>query len=271
MNNKFDSQTIKMLDNDSKIGILMTVDENNCPHLTFISSIQAKGESEVTFGEFSVGLSKKFIKERPDVTFLALDADYNYTRGTAKFTHFEKTGETFDAYNNKPLFRYNTYFGFNTIYFMDLVSTTGLAKLDMPKIVAGALASRVKAATVTKSDKNILNSTARGLFAKLDGMKFLGCFDKTGKPWIIPIIQATHAGTDRVVFASTPFGDEIKNVKIGSKVAVLAVNMELQSVLVKGRYSKKGVVDIERVYNSMPPKMGYIYPRAEKPETITEF
>lgn len=179
--------------------------------------------------------------------------------------------ETFDAYNNKPLFRYNTYFGFNTIYFMDLVSTTGLAKLDMPKIVAGALASRVKAATVTKSDKNILNSTARGLFAKLDGMKFLGCFDKTGKPWIIPIIQATHAGTDRVAFASTPFGDEIKNVKIGSKVAVLAVNMELQSVLVKGRYSKKGVVDIERVYNSMPPKMGYIYPRAEKPETITEF
>jgi len=31
-----------------------------------------------------------------------------------------------------------------------------------------------------------------------------------------------------------------------------------------------GIADIEKVYNSMPPKHGYIYPE-EKLEAITEF
>lgn len=271
MNKSFDEQTIEMLKNDSKIGILMTSDENNTPHLTLISSIQARGENEVTFGEFCVGLSKQFIKERPYVAFMALDASYKYVRGTARFTHFEKGGEAFDEYNNKPLFRYNSYFGFNTIYYMDLLGTSGLKSLEMPKIVAGAVASRVKAPFAAKSDKNILNHVAQELFTKLDGLKFIGYFDENGSPWIIPIIQATHAGTDRVAFSAMPFGDELKKIPVGSKVAVLALNMQLQGVLVKGTYSEKGVVDIERVYNTMPPKMEYVYPRAEMPAAVTEF
>jgi hypothetical protein len=41
----------------------------------------------------------------------------------------------------------------------------------------------------------------------------------------------------------------------------------MESVLVKGLYSG-GVLEIERVYNSMPPKMEYVYPRSE---TISPF
>jgi hypothetical protein len=44
----------------------------------------------------------------------------------------------------------------------------------------------------------------------------------------------------------------------------------MESVLVKGRYTK-GVLDIERVYNSMPPKMEYVYPRSETIEPVRSF
>lgn len=271
MEKTFDQPTIEMLQNDSKIGILMTEDETGYPHLTFLSSIQARGEKGVTWGQFCVGLSKKFIKERPDTAFLALDASYQFVRGRARFTHTETTGEVFDEYNNKPLFRYNTYFGFNTIYFMDLLEQTGLNHLEMPKIVCGAVLSRLKALFVSKSEKRAMNRTAKGLFAQLDGLKFIGYFDSDGKPWIIPIIQAGPAGTDRVAFASLPFGDEIRQIPAGAKVAVLAVNLKMQSVLIKGIYSGKGVVTIERIYNTMPPKMEYVYPRPEHIEPVYKF
>lgn len=271
MEKTFNESCIEMLKNDSKIGILMTEDETGYPHLTFLSSIQARGSAGVTFGQFCVGLSKKFIKERPETAFLALDASYQFIRGRARFTHTETTGEVFDEYNNKPLFRYNTYFGFNTIYFMDLIEHTGLNRLAMPKIVLGAVLSRIKALFVSKSEKQAMNRTAKSLFAQLDGLKFIGYFDKDGKPWIIPVIQAGPAGSDRVAFSSIPFGEEIRQIPAGAKVAVLAVNLKMQSVLVKGIYSGKGVVDIERVYNTMPPKMEYVYPRPEHLEPVTKF
>ena len=44
----------------------------------------------------------------------------------------------------------------------------------------------------------------------------------------------------------------------------------MESVLVKGLYSG-GVLEIERVYNSMPPKMEYVYPRSETIEPVRSF
>jgi len=41
-------------------------------------------------------------------------------------------------------------------------------------------------------------------------------------------------------------------------------------VLVKGRFSR-GTLEIERVYNSMPPKMEYVYPRSETIEAVRSF
>jgi len=44
----------------------------------------------------------------------------------------------------------------------------------------------------------------------------------------------------------------------------------MESVLVKGVY-RKGVLEVERVYNSMPPKMEYVYPRSETIEPVRSF
>jgi hypothetical protein len=258
---------------DSKIGVLATMGADGYPHLTFISSLQALGEDRMTFGKFSVGFSKRNIEERPNVAFLVLTAEMDWLRGNARFTHIENTGPVFEEYNNKPLFRYNTYFGFDHVYFMDLVRISGIQKLPMPKIIAGAILSRIYGAVHSQSKENKLRQFGAELFGTLDSLKFVTWVDADGLLKIVPIIQAGSAGTDRVVFSGLPYGSDLR-IPQGAKTAILCVNLQMQSVLAEGTYHKHGpahMLDIERVYNSMPPKMEYIYPRADKPVTVTEF
>jgi hypothetical protein len=275
--NKISDAQQKMLESDSKIGLLVTGDDDGYPHITFISSLQSLGDKQMTFGKFCEGLSKKNIADRPGIGFLALNGDMDFLRGSARYTHTANTGEVFDRYNAKPMFRYNTYFGFNTIYFMDLEDITPLEKLNMGKIVMGAILTRIAAPMHAKSKDKALSFVGKGLFAKLDGLKFIAYSDEHGKLKIIPIIQAGPAGTDRIAFSLLPFGKELRQMPKGCKAAILAVNLKMESVLVKGIFQGisgfpgTGILDIEKVYNSMPPKNEYIYPRKEKLEAVTEF
>ena len=84
-------------------------------------------------------------------------------------------------------------------------------------------------------------------------------YDANGVSQVFPVVQATSAGSDRIVLSGVPFGSELRKIPEGAKVSILCLNLKMESVLVKGRY-KKGVLEIERVYNSMPPKMEYVYP-----------
>lgn len=273
MTTKITPEAAALLALDSKIALVATKDDEGCPHITFLSSLQGLGEDKLTFGQFMVGLSKQFLPERPDCAFLALSADMNWLRGRARFSHKATTGPEFDMYNNKPLFRYNTYFGIHTVWYLDLVEIEPLQKLPMPKIVAGALLSRAAALPSAKSETGALSLVSRKLFGAIAGLKFIA-YEKDGLR-IVPVIQATHAGTDRIAFAGVPFGALLKEIPAGAKVAMLALNLDMQSVLAKGTFmGKRGgayVVEVERVYNSMPPAIGYVYPRANRPEPVTEF
>jgi hypothetical protein len=273
--NLIDEKTAKLMKPDSKIGILVTEDDAGYPHMTFISSIQSLDTDKITFGKFSVGVSKDNLEKRPDVAFLVLTADMQWVRGNATYTHNENTGPEFDEYNNKPLFRYNTYFGFDHVYYLNLRQISPVFKLAMPKIVTGAILSRLLGAFVSKSDKHILRHTGKQLFAQLDGLKFISWKLPDGTYDILPVIQAGPAGTDRISFSHIPYGSEIKQIPKDAKTAIFCVNMQMQSVLTKGIYRGNkcgvGVMDIEYVYNSMPPKMEYIYPRNARIEAISEF
>lgn len=277
MNNKISAEQKTMLESDSKIGLIVTEDKDGYPHITFISSLQSLGEEQMTFGKFCEGLSKKHLIERPEVSFLALNGDMQFLRGSAVYTHTANTGEEFEQYNTKPMFRYNSYFGFSTIYYMDLENISPLEKLNMGKIVAGAILTRIAAPMHASSNKKALSHIGKGLFSKIDGLKFIAYFDRNRKLNIIPIIQAGPAGTDRVAFSLIPFGNELKQIPAGCKAAILAVNLKMESVLVKGTYQgisgfpKTGILKIEKVYNSMPPKNEYIYPRKKRIEAVTEF
>ena len=65
---------------------------------------------------------------------------------------------------------------------------------------------------------------------------------------------------------------------MGAQLAILGINLKMQSVLVRGtfqgfhkyRLTTMGVLDIDWVYNSMPPSHGQIYPAVEL-EPVTKF
>ena len=267
---RINDASIRMMDCDSKIGVLATEDENGYPHLSFISSIQALGDQALTFGQFSAGLSKRFIMDRPRVGFLALSADKRYLTGNATYTHSANTGKEFDLYNNKPLFRYNSYMGFYRIFYLNLDRISTMKPLPMVSIGIGAILSRIKALFVGKSEKKALPLVGQRLFAQLDSLKFLCYFEETGNAVLLPIVQATSAGSDRIAFSGLPYGKTLSRIPDGAKAAILCLNLSMESVLVKGRYHK-GLLEIEQVYNSMPPKMEYVYPRSETIQPVRDF
>lgn len=267
---RIDDAAIEMMDCDSKVGVLATEDESGYPHLSFISSIQALDESVLTFGQFSAGLSKRFILDRPHVGFLVLSADKCYLSGRATYTHSANTGKEFDLYNNKPLFRYNSYMGFYRIFYLNLERISAIRPLPMGSIVLGAILSRVKAVFVRKSERCALPLVGQQLFSQLDSLKFLCYYDEAGEAEMFPVVQATSAGSDRITLCGIPYGKQLSQIPDGAKASILCLNLKMESVLVKGRYSK-GTLEIERVYNSMPPKMEYVYPRSETIEPVRSF
>ena len=58
------------------------------------------------------------------IGFAILTLDKKLWRGKALWTHLKKEGPEYEVYNQQPMFRYNTYFGINTVHYLDLKETT---------------------------------------------------------------------------------------------------------------------------------------------------
>lgn len=276
---QFDSTARERFVTDDKIGLLAVMDNAGYPHMVFINTLMALDEHTLTWGQFIQGLSKRLLPENRYAGFLVLTREMELWRGKALYDHAETTGEAFDLYNNKPLFRYNSYFGVGKVHFMGLQEVTEPDKLNVADIVSGGVLSRLAAVVGGHKDPApAMNEATRALFGKLDSLKFIAYEDEDGYPRIVPCIQMTTAGTDRLVFSVVGFGDELSRIPPGKKVAVFCATMQLRTVMVKGTFHgvkrragfKSGVVTVELVYNTMPPESGLIYPR-EPLKAVTEF
>ncbi len=272
---KKDAQTMSA---DGKIGLLATIDEAGAPHISFITSLQPYGESGLTMGEFCEGLSKKFMQERNKVGVLFFSTAMEIWRGRAYYDHSMKSGPEYESYNRKPLFRYNAYFGINTIHYFALEGISSKEVTSKGAIALGALQTRIVAPFFASSAIGALNRVSADMFGQIDALKFISYLDAEGFPSIIPVIQAVNAGRDRIVFTFGSYREELRQIPPQAPVAVLLVNLKMESVLVKGVYRRAGIsgisagrVDIERVYNSMPPQPGYIFPRKLKYEKVRQF
>lgn len=262
---------------DSKIGLLATIDDEGSPHITFISSIQPHGSDKLTAGQFCGGLSKRFFRERPKVGFLIFSPQMDIWRGRAGYEKTLGSGPEYEAYNKKPMFRYNSYFGFGAIHFYNLVDITEREKLTKGQIISGAMKTRLLRPFHASGARGALNDLSRAMFSQIDGLKFISYIDREGYPVLIPAIQAASAGRDRIIFSLSPYGRELAAIPNRVDAAVLFVNLKMESVLVKGFYTKSrglishGLVEISRVYNSMPPQPGYIYPRENRHPKVVDF
>jgi hypothetical protein len=264
--------TMKAFSAIIKIGLVATTDERGEPHLTVLSTLQGKDPQTMMFGKFVEGLSKTYLVERPKTGFLIMNADKEFWYGKMDYDHFLKEGDDYVMYNNQPLYRYNTYFGINTVYYFRLGEVSDRFLLPMGEVIGNALKVLLaKKRFRRKETETVMKPWAAKFTAKLDTLKYLAFVGEDGYPAVIPIIQAQSVGSNRIVLRNAPYTDRLSALKPGQKVAILAFAMSMEDVLLKGTFSGfddkgYGNVDIERVYNAMPPIHKYIYPLNENPE-----
>ena len=265
----FTEQEMKSFEPAEKIGLVACINPEGLPHISLITSIMAPKPSQITLGQFCKGLSKAYIQKNPHIAFLIMTMDKKMWRGRAKWTHQKNEGPEYERYNDIPMFRYNTYFGINTVHYLDLIETSDVLDLPMGKIIFSALLTKLaKARVKTKVEDRILKPFAEDLFNQLGSLKFIAYVGPDGFPVIVPVIQCQAADSRRLVFYPMAFQNELMRIKKETTVAVFGLTMKMEDVLVRGTFLgfnrimglKFGTIDIEWVYNSMPPAHGQIYP-----------
>ena len=265
----FNEQEMKAFEPAEKIGIVASINPEGRPHVSLITSIMAPRPDQITLGQFCEGLSKRYIQQNNSIAFLIMTMDKKMWRGKAKWTHLKKEGPEYERYNEIPMFRYNAYFGINTVHYLDLIETSECRSLPMPQIIASTMLTKIaKSSAQTDGDGRILTPFAEQLFNQLDSLKFMALIGPDGFPVIIPIIQCQAADSRTLAFSSLAFKDELKQISPGTEVAIFGLTMGMEDVLIRGTFNgfkrhrlvNLGTVGIEWVYNSMPPGHGQIYP-----------
>jgi hypothetical protein len=275
----FSKEDIQSTRPELKIGLLATVTPQGLPHVTLLSSLMACAPSQLCFGQFTEGMSKKHILTNPRTGFLIMSLDKNVWRGKATYTHCAKDGPEYEAYNNVPMFRYNAYFGVHTVYYLDLLSHTGKSPLPMNRIIFAAIQTMLARTLGRKPGKQpVLNGWTRAFVDKIDNLKFLCYIGPDGYPLLIPVIQTQSLDKQHVLFSTSVYADELKTIPAGIPLTVFSMALTMEDVLLRGTYLgirrvggvKAGVVEVDWVYNPMPPVPGQVYPPVElKP--VVEF
>ena len=275
----FDPKDMKAFEPTEKIGLLATISPEGLPHVSLITTLQAKTPTQVVWGQFTEGLSKEYVKANRKTAFLIMTLDRKLWRGKALYTHSVKEGPDYEMFNDKPMFRYNSYFGINTVHYMDLVETNGREGLPLAAIVPAALLTMIaKSGAASGKADPILTPWGLHLFNRIDSLKFISFVDEDGFPAIIPLLQCKAADSRRLVFSTLAYPEELAAIRPGARVAVFGMSLQMEDVLVRGYYDgidrvrgiRLGLIDIEWVYNSMPPKHGQIYPPVPL-EPVREF
>ena len=120
MKNNFTEAEMKAFAPAEKLGIIATVTPEGLPHMTLLTSVMTVKPDQLVVGEFCQGKSKEYMQQNSKIGFAILTLDKKLWRGKALWTHLKKEGPEYETYNNQPMFRYNTYFGINTVHYFDL-------------------------------------------------------------------------------------------------------------------------------------------------------
>ncbi|MDR1373452.1 MAG: pyridoxamine 5'-phosphate oxidase family protein [Treponema sp.] len=273
---EFEAACVKKFESDSKIGLLASVAGDGYPHIALISSISVKSPRVLMWGQFSRGLYKTWLKDNPKTGFLVVSPDQYWWTGKALHTGTAIKGEDYEYFNNKPLFRYNSYCGFGAVHYGNLADVSAGEKIPLFTTALGSIASALRKRSLAKAapreagDAGIEKLPPYGIEmgSKLTCLKFAAYVDGDGYPRIIPALQGRPADAETLAFSPRPYGDLLAQIPQGAKAAVYMANLELETLLLQGRWfnlRKKGrfkgsAFAVDKVYNSMLPIGGYIYP-----------
>ncbi len=265
----FSQSDMKAFAPSEKVGIIATVTPEGLPHISLLTSVMAPASSQLTIGEFCQGMSKAYMRQNPKIGFAILTLDKKFWRGKALWTHSKKEGPEYEVYNQQPMFRYNTYFGINTVHYLDLKETSVGEPLPLLNIAISAILTRMaKGAAANIKHQGALSHFGKELFNRLDSLKFLSYIGNDGYPVVIPVIQCQASDDSRLAFHPGAFSSDLNRIKPDTPIAVFGLTMQMEDVLARGTFNsyvrrrgvRLGIMDIDWVYNSMPPNHGQIYP-----------
>ena len=254
---------------DAKVGLLATVTPQGTPHVTLITTLSGRPPDTLLWGQFCEGASKRHVQADPRVGFLVMTLERQVWVGRARWVSCAAEGPELDDFNQRPMFRYNAYFGIHTAHHMKLESLRGPQPLDIPSMAVGAISANVVGPAVSKRDRPAaLRPWAVALLRGLQTLKFLCWIDDAGYPCLVPAVGAAPSGASRVVVSATGHRELLRGLEPGRSVALFALNLQMESVLLRGTLGafrgppglELAPLDIEQVYNSMPPKQGLVWP-----------
>ncbi len=271
LHNAFITSDLPNFEPDGKVGILATIDPQGLPHMTLITAMQATDTKHLVFGQFCEGSGKQNARERKAIGFLIMSLNKEVWRGKARWTHEAKTGTESEMFNQKPMWRYNSYFGIHTVHYLDLVGATRKEKLPMGRIICGVFKGMLLSPSHNPKTTvlgEVMNKWTQQLISKAGVLKFLAYIDSDGFPMIIPVLSAKTASTSEVIFPKAEYAEELAHIPQGP-VALYAMALSMETVMIRGTYTPNnakfslaaGRMTVNHVYNSMPPVPGTIYPK----------
>lgn len=265
------------------VKLLGTIDPEGCPHVTLIACNKAVTSDTIKWGQFTQGTSKRNVLDNPKqgAFYMTTTAPYKFMQVKMDFNRCSVEGADAADFNAESLFRYNTYVRVYKVYFNKIQMVSPIKDLSPIGILNGAIVNAIgKNGTKTGFPEERLPLVGESLFNGALNPKFACWLDSAdGYPVILPCFQARTIERKRVVFPLTQFKHDLATLENGAKIAFFALDTELRSILVKGKFLgfKKcagfsfGQVEIETVYNTMPPVPGVVYPALEIRPKVEQF
>ena len=285
-NLKFTKEGIALSEMEVGLKLLATIDPRGWPHITMISFNRAKTPEQIVWGEFTIGTCKRNVLQNPKQGAFYMNAvmPYKFLQAKMTFDHRVKGGEDCEYFSRGQMLRYNTYMNVEKAYYNSVKAVTPVMDLKVLPIAKGLilnLSAKRKANDSNAEEK--LPLLGYDLYNNPFNPKFISFLDPDdGYPLIIPCFQLRAPDRNKLIFPYSHFKEDLEKLKIGAHVstfAVIADEIELINLVIQGTFSGTqkfggvncGIIEIDEVYNSMPPLSGVIYPKLKTRPKVANF
>ncbi|MFW9921688.1 MAG: hypothetical protein ACFFDW_00165 [Candidatus Thorarchaeota archaeon] len=276
---KLTDEGVKFTSPEIMAKLVATIDSQGNPHITMIASNKAVNNGVVKWGQFTEGTSKKNIlnNQKQGLLFMTAEMPFKFIQIKADYDTCSTEAEDAYDFNQTDLMRYNVYMRVYKTFFNKIKAASNIRDIKLFGIVKGILANLFgKRKYKTGQIEKRLPDYGMKLYNGPIFPKFIAYIDPTDSyPIIIPCFQARAFEYKTIIFTLSQFKDDLIQIPQDAKVAVFVMDFELETLLVKGTFkgivNNRGVIDIEQVYNSMPPKAGYLYPELDVKQKVTNF
>lgn len=277
------AESVEFTKTELMLKLIATIDPDGYPRITLITSNFAPTPEVIKWGQFSNGLSKRNVHENPKQGFFYMTKEppFRFMRAKASFEFCSDEGDDALEFNKTAMLRYNTYMHAYRTFYNKVIAAEPIQKLSVWGITKGIfmnLWAKWNAKTGDSTKK--LPLFGKQLLGSPFVPKFIAMIDPNDEyPVIIPAFQVRAVEWSHLVFPYPYFKEELLKITKNTKIAVYGLNLETMSLLVQGTFLHQiksrgisyGIVSIDKIYNGMPPKMGYIYPNLEIKPKIESF